>query len=212
MVDLYICEPVSGGADTLPHGQPLRGSDHMWWEHVSAGHLMKIIFHCQENIWISIAEPAARASTQSRSLLIIFRVQESKSDRGKIFTFDILPRDDVTRPHTRGKIVITVWAISRESSGTEGHLPPSDWSLGRCKVLWLVRVMNTILTATNWAWNLLERNTTSHFLITSSFSHVVIAEKLISLWQNRETSPSASRQTITALVQFSKPSLSFSHK
>ena len=118
MVDLYICEPVSGGADTLPHGQPLGGSDHMWWEHVSAGHLMKIIFHCQENIWISIAEPAARASTQSRSLLIIFRVEESKSDRGKIFTFDILPRDDVTRPHTRGKIVITVWAISRESSGT----------------------------------------------------------------------------------------------
>ena len=143
MVDLYICEPVSGGADTLPHGQPLGGSDHMWWEHVSAGHLMKIIFHCQENIWISIAEPAARASTQSRSLLIIFRVQESKSDRGKIFTSDILPRDDVTRPHTRGKVVITVWAISRESSGAEGHLPTSDWSLGLSKVLWLARVMNT---------------------------------------------------------------------
>ena len=23
MVDLYVCEPVSGGADALPHGQPL---------------------------------------------------------------------------------------------------------------------------------------------------------------------------------------------
>ena len=82
----------------------------------------------------------------------------------------------MTRPHTR-QIVITVWAITRESWITEGHyshllighwglIKPSHWSL---------------LTATNWAWNLLEQNTTSHFLITSSFSHVVIAKKLISL-------------------------------
>ena len=182
-------------------------------------HVMRTFHLMKNNISLSgehlNINSGARSPRQHSVTISVDNLQESKSDRGKIFT-DLTFSPAMMWPApalTRGKIVITVWAITRESSGTEGHfcrplignwvtVKSSDWPES-----W------TLLTATNWAWNLLERNTTSHFLITSSFSHVVIAKKLISLWQNRETSSSASRQTIiTALVKFSKVSLSFSHK
>ena len=86
----------------------------------------------------------------------------------------------MTRPHTQERLLslfeqspgsqASLWVTCHPLIGHWGSLGPSHWSESP-----------SLLTATNWAWNLLEQNTTSHFLITSSFSHVVIAKKLISL-------------------------------
>ena len=93
---------------------------------------------------------------------------------GEMFTLS----PAMTRPHTQERLLslfeqspgspASLWVTCHPLIGHWWSLRPSHWS-------------ESLLTATNWAWNLLEQNTTSHFLITSSFSHVVIAKKLISL-------------------------------
>ena len=161
------------GADALPHGDQESSSVHMCWEYFSRI-LWKIIFHSSgEDLNMNSPGPA-----QSRS--IEWRVQESKSDR--VWDLDILCPPPAPTSHyyhclntSRGResLMYHFTALSLVDTG-----------------LWLVTRSpwtRTLLTATNWAWNLLEQNTTSHSLITSQFSHVVIAKKLLSIWQNRDT-------------------------